>query len=53
MAITPILFGVMLQFLVGDFGMLLFMVPAALILAVIGWFVLGRFFPALDSGFLR
>ena len=53
LAITPILFGVMLQFLVGDFVLLLFMLPAALILAITGWFVLGRFFPALDSGFLR
>lgn len=53
LANTPILFGVMLQFLVGDFRMLLFMIPAAVILAVIGWVVLGRFFPALDSSFIR
>jgi hypothetical protein len=53
LANTPILFGVMLQFLVGDFQMLLFMLPAAVILAAIGWVVLGRFFPALDSNFIR
>ncbi|MEX0789517.1 MAG: hypothetical protein WD178_01935 [Actinomycetota bacterium] len=53
LANTPILFGVMLQFLVGDFRMLLAMVPASLIIAAIGWVVLGRFFPALDSGFIR
>jgi hypothetical protein len=53
LANTPILFGVMLQFLVGDFQMLLFMIPAAVILAAIGWVVLGRFFPALDSNFIR
>lgn len=53
LANTPILFGVMLQFLVGDFQMLLFMIPASVILAIIGWVVLGRFFPALSSGFLR
>jgi hypothetical protein len=53
LANTPILFGVMLQFLVGDFQMLLFMIPAAVILAAIGWVVLGRFFPALDYNFIR
>lgn len=53
LANTPILFGVMLQFLVGDFRMLLFMIPAAVILAAIGWVVLGRFFPALESCFIR
>lgn len=53
LAIVPILFGVMLQFLVGDFVLLLFMLPAAIILAVTGWFVLGRFLPELDAGFLR
>ena len=53
LANTPILFGVMLQFLVGDFRMLLFMLPAAAILAAIGWVVLGRFFAALESCFIR
>jgi hypothetical protein len=53
LANTPILFGVMLQFLVGDFRLLLYMLPASLILAVVGWFVLGRFFPALNNGFIR
>lgn len=53
LANTPILLGVMLQFLVGDFEMLLLMLPAAVILAAIGWLVLGRFFPALDSNFIR
>jgi hypothetical protein len=53
LANTPILFGVMLQFLVGDFRMLLFMVPASVIIGAIGWVVLGRFLPALDSGFIR
>lgn len=53
LANTPILFGVMLQFLVGDFRLLLYMLPASVILAVVGWFVLGRFFPALNNGFVR
>lgn len=53
LANTPILFGVMLQFLVSDFRLLLFMLPVSAILAVIGWFVLGRFFPALADGFIR
>ena len=53
LANVPILIGVMLQFLVGDFELLLYMLPVSLILAVVGWFVLGRFFPALDNGFVR
>jgi hypothetical protein len=53
LANTPILFGVMLQFLVGDFQVLVYMLPVSLVLAVAGWFILGRFFPALHNGFVR
>lgn len=53
LASTPMLYGVMLQFLAGEFRLLLLMVPASAILALVGWVVLGRFFQELSSRFLR
>ena len=50
---TPLLYGVMLLFLVGEFQLLLLMFPAAAILAAVGWVVLGRFFQELNTLFLR
>ena len=50
---TPLLYGVMLLFLVGEFQLLMLMLPAAAILGAVGWVVLGRFFKELSSRFLR
>lgn len=46
---TPALYGLMLQFLVGEFQLLLLLLPASAILAAVGWVVLGRFFRALET----
>lgn len=53
LASTPILYGVALLFLVGELQLLLLLLPAAAILAAVGWFVLGRFFRELNSRFVR
>ncbi|HEX2053639.1 MAG TPA: hypothetical protein VHJ78_07950 [Actinomycetota bacterium] len=53
LASTPVLYGIMLQFLAGDFQLLLLLLPAVGILALVGWFVLSRFFQELATLFLR
>lgn len=53
LAATPLLYGLMLQFLVGEFRLMLLLLPASAILALVGWFVLGRFFVALETKRVR
>ncbi len=53
LASTPLLYGVILQFLVGEFRLMLLMLPATAILAAVGWAVLGGFFKELATRFAR
>jgi hypothetical protein len=53
LASTPVLYGVVLLFLIGEFLLLVLLLPAAAILAIVGWFVLGRFFKELSTKFVR
>jgi len=48
---TPMLYGVMLQFMVGEFRLLLGMLPFVAILAAVGWVVLDGFFTELQNHF--
>lgn len=53
LAATPVLYGVALLFLIGEFLLLVLLLPAVAILAIVGWFVLGRFFKELSTKFVR
>lgn len=53
LAATPVLYGVALLFLIGEFLLLVLLLPAVAILAIVGWFVLGRFFAELGTKFVR
>lgn len=53
LASTPLLYGLMLEFLTGDFQLLLLLLPAVAILALVGWVVLGRWFREVAALFLR
>jgi uncharacterized membrane protein YczE len=53
LASTPVLYGIVLLFLIGEFLLLVLLLPAAAILAIVGWFVLGRFFKELSTKFVR
>lgn len=53
LASTPLLYGIMLEFLTGDFQLLLLLLPAVAILAAVGWVVLGRWFREAAALFLR
>lgn len=53
LASTPMLYGVALLFLAAEFRLMLLLLPAVGILAAVGWVVLGRFFKAMSTGFVR
>ena len=53
LAATPMFYGLALIFLVGDFTVMLLLLPATAILAVIGWFVVGRLLEAMQTMFIQ
>jgi hypothetical protein len=53
LAATPMFYGLALIFLVGDFTVMLLLLPATVILAVVGWVVLGRLLEAMRTMFLQ
>ncbi len=53
LAATPMFYGLALIFLVGDFTVMLLLLPATAILAVVGWFVVGRVLEAMRPMFLQ
>ena len=53
LAATPMFYGLALIFLVGDFTVMLLLLPASVILAVVGWFVVGRVLEAMRTMFLQ
>ncbi|MBW3590242.1 MAG: hypothetical protein KY393_00065 [Actinobacteria bacterium] len=53
LASTPIMYGIVLVFLTADFTMMLLLIPASLILAVVGWVILGRLLKEMSTLFLR
>jgi hypothetical protein len=46
-------YGLALIFLVGDFTVMLLLLPATVILAVVGWFVVGRLLEAMRTMFVQ
>lgn len=52
-AVTPMLYGLALIFLIGEFFAMLLLLPATVILAVVGWFVLGRLLREMSTMFLQ
>lgn len=53
LAATPMLYGLVLIFLIGQFTAMLLLLPATLILAVVGWFVIGRLMRQMSTLFLK
>lgn len=53
LAATPMLYGVVLIFLLGQFTAMLLLLPATVILAVVGWFVVGRLMQQMSTLFLK
>lgn len=53
LAATPMLYGLALIFLIGEFFAMLLLLPATVILAVVGWFVVGRLLREMSTMFLQ
>jgi hypothetical protein len=53
LAATPMFYGLALIFLVGEFRVMLLLLPATLILAVVGWFVVGRLLREMSTMFVQ
>ncbi|MGQ0678199.1 MAG: hypothetical protein ACT4OM_00820 [Actinomycetota bacterium] len=53
LAVTPMLYGLAVVFLIGEFQAMLILLPAAVLIAVVGWFVLGRLLKEMELHFLR
>jgi len=53
LAATPMFFGLALIFLIGEFRAMLLLLPATLILAVVGWFVVGRLLREMSTMFVQ
>lgn len=53
LASTPIMYGVVLVFLTADFTLMLLLIPAALVLAVVGWVILGNLLREISTLFLH
>lgn len=53
LASTPIMYGIVLVFLTANFTLMLLLVPASLILAIVGWVILGRLLKEMGTLFLR
>jgi hypothetical protein len=53
LAATPMFYGLALIFLVGDFTVMLLLLPATVILAVVGWVVVGRLLEAMRTMFVQ
>jgi hypothetical protein len=53
LAATPVLYGVALIYLIGEFKVLLLLLPATIILAVVGWFVVGRLLREMSTMFVQ
>lgn len=53
LAATPMLYGVVLIFLLGQFTAMLLLLPATVILGVVGWFVVGRLMRQMSTLFLK
>lgn len=53
LASTPIMYGIVLVFLTADFTLMLLLIPASLILAVVGWVILGRLLKEMSTLFLQ
>lgn len=53
LAATPLLYGLALIFLIADFTVMLLLLPATVILAVVGWFLVGRLLQAMRPMFLQ
>ncbi|MEX2588250.1 MAG: hypothetical protein WD602_09725 [Actinomycetota bacterium] len=53
LASTPIMYGIVLVFLTANFTLMLLLIPAALILAVVGWVILGKLLNEISGLFLR
>ena len=52
-AATPMFYGLALIFLLGDFTVMLLLLPATAILAAVGWFVVGRLLQAMNTMFIQ
>ena len=53
LAATPMFYGLALIFLIGEFRVMLLLLPATLILAVVGWFVVGRLLREMSTMFVQ
>lgn len=53
LAATPMLYGLVLIFIVGQFTAMLVLVPATLILGVVGWFIIGKLMAEMSTHFLK
>ncbi|MEX2552409.1 MAG: hypothetical protein WD627_05360 [Actinomycetota bacterium] len=53
LAATPMFYGLALIFLIGEFRVMLLLLPATLILAVVGWFVVGRLLQEMSTMFVQ
>lgn len=53
LASTPIMYGIVLVFLTADFTLMLLLVPAALLLAAVGWVILGKLLREISTLFLH
>lgn len=53
LASTPIMYGIVLIFLTGEFTLMLLLIPAAVILAAVGWVILGRLLREMSTLFLH
>jgi hypothetical protein len=53
LAATPVLYGLALIYLIGEFKVMLLLLPATVILAVVGWFVVGRLLREMRTMFVQ
>lgn len=53
LASMPMMYGIVLVFLTANFDLMLLLIPASLILAVVGWVILGRLIKEMSTLFLQ